>query len=417
MAHIASKRVVITGLGVVAPNGIGKEAFWSSLLNGQSGIGPITLFDASQHTCKIAGEVPGFELNHFLDLHDVRVKRLSRQTQLTLVASILALRDAGLTTQPANFLEPLQLVLGISSSAIEVITQGYDRLLAHGAKRVPTHTVQACQPQQSASVVAGYLRCTSRTQTISSACAAGLDAIAAAYRSIRSGAATVALTGGADAPVNDLTFACLAQAGLIGASAYPPEKASRPFDKGHTVGIISEGAGLLVLEEWSHARARGARMYAEVTGYGTYMDENFDRPGCGYETAIREALSDARRRPEDIDYVCAHGPSHVVLDCRETEALHVVLGDHARHVAISSIKGVTGNPLAAAGGLQAIATALAIEQGMIPPTANLEQTDPACDLDYVPLQPRRARVRAALINTHGLGNGNSALIMEPVTSP
>lgn len=417
MAQIASKRVVITGLGVVAPNGIGKDAFWTSLLGGQSGIVSITLFDAANHPCKIAGEVSGFELNHHIDLHDVRVKRLSRQTQLTLAASVLALRDAGLTTQPANFLEPLVIVLGISSSAIEVITQGYDRMLAHGAKRVPTHTVQACQPQQSASVVAGYLRCSTRTQTISSACAAGLDAIAAAYKMIRSGAASVALTGGADAPVNDLTFACLAQAGLIGASTYAPDKASRPFDKGHTVGVISEGAGLMILEEWSHAKARGARMYAEITGYGTYMDDNFDQPGGGYETAMREALTDAKRRPEDLDYVCAHGPSHVVLDCRETEALHNVLGPHARKVAVSSIKGVTGNPLAAAGGLQAIATALAIEQGIIPPTANLDQPDPACDLDYVPKLPRRARVRAALINTHGLGNGNSAMVIEPVASP
>lgn len=412
MAHIASKRVVITGLGVVAPNGVGKQAFWSSLLNGTSGINPITLFDASNHPCQIAGEVKGFELNHFVDLHDVRVKRLSRQTQLTLAAAVLALRDAGLQTRPANFMEPLAIALGISSSAIEVITQGYDRLLALGAKRVPTHTVQACQPQQSASVVAGYLQCASRTLTVSSACAAGLDAMAAAYRSIRSGSATVALTGGADAPVNDLTFACLAQAGLIAASTYSPDKASRPFDKGHTVGIISEGAGLLVLEELNHARARGAPIYAEITGYGSYMDENFDHPGSGFETAMREALSDARRRPEDVDYVSAHGPSHLVLDRRETEAIRNVMGAHAHQVAISSIKGVTGNPLAAAGGLQAIATALAIQQQTVPPTANLEQPDPQCDLDYVPGRARLARLRTALINSHGLGNGNSALIME-----
>lgn len=413
MAQSASKRVVITGLGVVAPNGIGKEAFWDSLLKGASGVAPITLFDASKHPCQIAGEAKGFELNHFVDLHDVRVKRLSRQTQLTLAASLLAMQDAGLTSKPANFLEPLAIVLGISSSAVEVITQGYDRMLAHGARRVPTHTVQACQPQQSASVVAGYFRCNSRTQTIASACAAGLDAIGAAYRLIRSGGASVALTGGADAPVNDLTFACLAQAGLIASSTYAPEKASRPFDKGHTVGIISEGAGLLILEELGHARARGAHIYAEITGYGTYMDENFDQPGCGFETAMREALAEAQRRPEDVDYICAHGPSHIVLDRRETEAIHQVMGDHARQLAVSSIKGVTGNPLAAAGGLQAIATALAIARQLIPPTANLEHPDPACDLDYVPGQPRRARVRAALINTHGLGNGNSALIMEP----
>lgn len=413
MAHIASKRVVITGLGVVAPNGAGKQAFWSSLLAGMSGIRPITLFDASRHPCQIAGEVKDFELNHFVDLHDIKVKRLSRQTQLTLAATMLALQDAGLQTRPANFMEPLVIALGISSSAIEVITQGYDRLLALGAKRVPTHTVQACQPQQSASVVAGYLRCASRTLTVSSACAAGLDAIATAYRSIRSGAAAVALTGGADAPVNDLTFACLAQAGLIAASSYSPDKASRPFDRGHTVGIISEGAGLLVLEELNHARARGAPIYAEITGYGSYMDENFDQPGSGFETAMREALSDARRRPEDVDYVSAHGPSHLVLDRRETEAIRHVLGAHAHQVAVSSIKGVTGNPLAAAGGLQAIAAALAIQQQTVPPTANLEQPDPQCDLDYVPGQARRARIRTALINTHGLGNGNSALIMEP----
>ncbi len=417
MAYSAGRRVVVTGLGVVAPNGIGKEAFWSSLLTRESGVAPITLFDASQHPCQIAGEVKGFELGQWVDLQKIKAKRISRQTQLALSASVLALRDAGLTVEPANFVGPLYVCFGISTAAIEVITHGYERLIEVGAKRVPTHSAQACQPYHSASVLAAYLGCPTRTQTIASACPAGLDAIGDACAKILSGATSVALAGGVDAPVNSLAFACMAQAGMIGPSTYAPEKASRPFDQGHTVGVISEGAGLLVLEELQHARARGAHIYASITGFSTSMDEHFDQPGCGYESAMRQAMANAGRHAEEIDYVSAHGPGHLVLDRRETSALRTVLGAHAYRIAVSSVKGVTGNPLAAAGGFQTVATALAIDRGMIPPTANCDVNDPECDLDYVAQGPRRTRVGTAMIDAHGLGSGNSALIMEAVNPP
>lgn len=412
MAYYHRARVAITGLGVVAPNGNSKDTYWSTLLAGQSGIAPITLFDASKHPCQIAGEVKNFALSDYIDQGQLKVKRLSRQTHLALAAATMALQDAGI--EPAKLApdDPLLVVLGISSSAIEVITQGYDRLLEVGPARVPTHTVQACQPQQSASVIAGYLACRTQTQTISSACAAGLDAIAVAYERIRSGSIDVALTGGADAPVNTLTFACLAQAGLIAPSNYSPDKASRPFDRGHTVGVISEGAGLMVIENMDRAKARGARIYAEITGFGTFMDPDFGRPGCGFEPAIRSAMANAALLPADIDYISAHGPSHIVLDREETEALKRVFGDRAYQIPVSSIKGVTGNPLAAAGGHQVVAAALALHTDEVPPTANCVDCDPACDLDYVQGRSRRVRVRRALINTHGLGNGNSSLVLE-----
>jgi 3-oxoacyl-[acyl-carrier-protein] synthase II len=417
MAYFHRARVAITGLGVVAPNGNSVETFWSTMLAGQSGIAPITLFDASKHPCQIAGEVKSFDLSAYIDSTQLKIKRLSRQTQLALAASIMALRDAGIDPVKLAPDDPLLVVLGISSSAIEVITQGYDRLLEVGPGRVPTHTVQACQPQQSASVIAGHLACRTQTQTISSACAAGLDAVAVAAERIRAGSSDVALTGGADAPVNTLTFACLAQAGLIAPSSYSPERASRPFDRGHTVGVISEGAGLMVLENMERARARGAHIYAEITGFGTFMDPDFGRPGCGFETAIRAALANASALPADIDYISAHGPSHVVLDREETEAIKRVFGDRAYRLPMSSIKGVTGNPLAAAGGHQIITTALALYHGMVPPTANCEECDPACDLDYVQGRARRQAIGRALINTHGLGNGNSSIVLEKVDSP
>lgn len=414
MAYYHRARVAITGLGVMAPNGKSLDDFWSTLLAGQSGIAPITLFDASKHPCQIAGEVKSFSLSDYVDVAQLKVKRLSRQTHLALAAAVLALKDAGIDPAELAPDDPLLVVLGISSSAIEVITQGYDRLMEVGPARVPTHTVQACQPQQSASVIAGYLACRTQTQTISSACAAGLDAIAEAYERIRAGSTDVALAGGADAPVNTLTFACLAQAGLIAPSRFSPDKASRPFDRGHTVGIISEGAGLMVLENMDRARARDARIYAEITGFGTFMDPDFGRPGCGFDPAIQAALANAAVLPADIDYVSAHGPSHVVLDREETEAIKRTFGDRAYRIPISSIKGVTGNPLAAAGGHQVVAAALALHHGLVPPTANCEDCDPACDLDYVQGRARRQALRRVLVNTHGLGNGNSSMVLERV---
>jgi 3-oxoacyl-[acyl-carrier-protein] synthase II len=404
-------RVVVTGLGVVAPNGIGKDAFWASLIAGRTGVGPITLFDASQHPCRVAGEVKGFDPATHIG-PDVNTKRLARQTQFALAATHLALKDAALTEESLEAETAVPLVLGVSSSAIEVIEHGMERMLERGPGKVPTHIVHACQPHQAASIVTQHVPLLTRSTTISSACAAGLDAIAVAADLIRTGKTDVALCGGADAPINPLTFACLAKAGLVSLRNDTPEKASRPFDYDRDSGVISEGSAILVLENLHHARGRGAVPYLEITGYATRMDTDLQVSGSGLDLCMNEALANAGKRPANVDYICAHGPGHPVLDAVETAMIKKVFGPLAHRVPVSSIKGVTGNPLAAAGPFQVVACSLAFQNGIIPPTANLEKPDPDCDLDYVPLQPRRHRFACALINAHGLGGGNSTLIVE-----
>jgi 3-oxoacyl-[acyl-carrier-protein] synthase II len=393
----------------MAPNGNNKRAFWETLVAGQSGIGPITLFDASEHPCRIAGEVKDFDLPALLG-RPVKVKRLARQTQLALAATCEALHDAGIPGDRPEGLLPL--FLGVSSSAIEVIELGMERMQSRGPTGVPTHVVHGCQPHQAASTIAELFPAVNHTSTISSACAAGLDAIGAAYLQLRQGKFEKALAGGSDAPINPLTFACLAKAGLLSLRNHDPLHASLPFDRRRDSGVISEGAGLVMLETLEHARARGCRCYLEITGYASQMDTELASSGSGFAVTMEQALAHAGKRPEDIALVCAHGPGHPVLDVVETQAIKQVFGDHAYRIPVVSIKGVTGNPLAAAGSLQVIACALSLQAGIVPPTANLEVPDPACDLDYVPLKARHARVGSILINAHGLGGGNSSLVVE-----
>jgi 3-oxoacyl-[acyl-carrier-protein] synthase II len=411
MAHSASKRVVITGLGVVAPNGIGKEAFWSSLLEGQSGIGPITLFDAARHPCQIAGEVKNFDLRKVAKA-SVYTRRLSRQDEFALAAAIMAVRDAGLDDITLAPNRSALLYLGISCPAVEVISRGFDLLNSQGPAQVPPYIAPTGQPHHTASTIAACLPMVENSYTLSSACAAGADAIALGAEQIRLGRARMVLVGGADAPINALTYASLAKAGLLTKENQAPEKASRPFDARHDAGIISEGAGMLMLELYEHALLRGARIYAELTGHAACPDPDPAFVGSGLETAMPLALASAFRRPDDVDYICAHGPSHRELDRNETKLIKQLLGKRAYSVPVSSIKAVIGNPLAAAGPMQLIAVCMAMTHDLVPPTANLELPDPECDLDYVPNRPRRSRLKTVLINVHGLGGGNTCLVVE-----
>jgi len=407
-------RVVITGLGVLAANGIGKEDFWASLIAGRSGIGPITLFDASQHPCRIAGEVKNFNPAKHIGLQ-VKTKRLARQTQLALAATREALEDAQLMGDLTGHRKgDVPLFLGISTSAMDLVEQGMEKLLTKGPKRVPTHIVQGGQPHQAASVISEIFPFLNLTSTISSACAAGLDAVAMAYSALRSGRYELAVAGGADAPINPLTYACLANGGLLTARNEHPEKASRPFDRSRDSGVVAEGAGIVVLETLEHALERGVKTYLEISGYASHMDTDPEVAGSGLALTIINTLAQAGKLSADVDFVCAHGPGHPVLDVVETLAIKETLGAHAYEIPVISIKGATGNPLAAAGCLQIIACALCVQSGIIPPTANCEEPDPECDLDYVPRQARRANVSCMLINSHGLGGGNSAMIVEKV---
>lgn len=409
MASAVKSRVVITGMGIVAPNGIGKDAFWKSLLRAESGIDHITLFDASKHPCKIAGEVKNFDPTVIFPRPGF-AKRRARQDLFAAAATLFAMEDAGLDPNKRN--GGIDVCLGVSCPAVELIEQGFRRIESHGPCRVPVHVATSGQPHHAATSISELLPCVRNTQTHSSACIAGSEALAHGFNLIESGRADVVLAGGTDAPINSLTYACLAQSGLLTERKVAPHLSSCPFDAAHDAGIISEGACILVLESLDHAQLRGREAYAEITSSGFQKDTSKDTPGSGLEFAIRNALNNAGLIGEDIDYISAHGPSHCVLDRAETAIIKKVFGSWAYKIPVSSIKGVIGNPLAAAGPMQVAATLLAMRDDLVPPTANLNTPDPQCDLDYVPNTPRRARLNTALIDVHGLGGDNACIILQ-----
>lgn len=412
---IRRPKVVITGMGVLAANGIGVPAFWDSLLAGRSGIGPITLFDASHHFLRIAGEVKGFNLTDYVN-GQFKSKRLARHTQFAVVATRMALDDAGLDKEALLKSGPVPINLGVSTSAIDLIEGGMDRLVNHGPEKVSPFVVTYGLPHAITYTITDYLGINAEGRTISSACQSGAEGIAMAWDSIVSGKAEVCIAGGADAPITPLTVAAFCSGGLR-PDAYDenaPEKSSRPFDLNRKGGVLAEGAAVLVLESLEHAIARGAKIYAELVGFGNAMDAAGEKPGAGLRVSMASALANAGYMPENIQYINAHGPSEPEMDVVETVAIRRIFGRHADRIPVSSIKAVTGNPLAAQGPMQMIATAMGLKHGIIPPTANLEYPDPQCDLDYVPLTSRRVKIKNALVNVHGLGGGNISAVMGAI---
>jgi 3-oxoacyl-[acyl-carrier-protein] synthase II len=408
-------RVVITGMGILAPNGIGLEEFWESLLTGRSGIGPITLFDASDLKSRIAGEVKGFDPHDYIE-PELKPRRMARHTQLAYAATMMALQDAGLDPDNLDSPSPVPVIIGISTSAIDVIESVYKALQEKSPNRVPTTSSAASIPQAAANTIADRIGISAHAATVSSACPSGIDALADAAAMIRSGTAEIAIAGGADAPITPLTMASFIASGLSSCRNGEPEKASRPFDADRDSGVISEGAGIFVVENLEHAEARNAQIYLEITGYGKQRDLDRTRPGSGLEESMRLALANASRLPEDIDYISAYGPSHPILDAVEVKSIKRVFGPRAYDVPVSSIKGVTGNPLAAGGPFQVISCALAIRDQLIAPTANYEVEDPDCDLDFVPQRARKAKVDCALVNVRGIGGGASSLVVERIAA-
>jgi 3-oxoacyl-[acyl-carrier-protein] synthase II len=413
VAIFSNERVVVTGLGIVAPNAIGKADFWESLLRRESGTKRITLFDPSEYHSQIAGQVADFDLRNYVSPKG-KISRMSRQTQFAVAASALAETDAAIDSSLLAASGPVPVVLGVSSSAIEVVERGIARMSARGATRVSTSVVEASSPQQAASTVGEELGFPTTTHTVASACAAGMEAVGAAADIVFSQKADVTVTGGADAPITKLSFACFDRAGLASQRNDEPEKASRPFDRDCDSGVISEGSAILFLENYQFAAARGGRMYMEILGYGSCADPS---PGAYLEGMIESmelALANARKRPVDIDYICAHGPGHPVIDAAETKMIKAVFGPDAYRVPVTSVKGNIGNPLAAAGPMQLVSCALSLESGKIPPIANHENSAPECDLDYVAGNCRAIHPKTVLINTHGLGGGNTSMVVQRV---
>lgn len=410
---LTGHRVVITGMGVLAPNGVGLDEFWRTLLAGESGIRKIAGFNATSHAVKVAGEVQRFDLRDYVE-SATKPRRMGRHTQLGLAASALGLKDAGLdpTAHP-----PLSVIFGVSTGAIDIIAAGKGALTRHGPSRVSPYSAGACQPHAISKAISDYVGGAEKAWTVSSACRAGLDAITAASRMVQSGEADMVITGGADSPTDSLTVASLHASGLVpSTNGDDPRTLSRPFDLHRKGGIIAEGGGCLIVERLESALARGARVYAEITGSGTADDPPGGKHAAGLERSMQLALADAGKVPRTIGYICAHGPSDTELDKVETGMIKRVFGDAAFRIPVSSIKGTTGNPLSAAGPLQVIACALAMRDDMLPPTANYTHPDPECDLDYIGEGARPVRIDSALINGHGMGGGNTTIVLERVTA-
>lgn len=410
---VKQNRVVITGMGVLAANGIGLEAFWESLIHGRSGIGPITLFDASNLKSQVVGEVKNFDPFKYIE-PELKPKRMARHTQFAYAATKMALEDAGLEISDADLPSPTPVVVGVSTSAMDIIERSITDFDQRGFRAMSPTAISALKPQAAANAIADRIGARAHAATVSSACPSGLDAVANAAMTIRTGEAELAIAGGTDAPITPHTVAAFVVSGLTAPHNGDPESASKPFDLNRESGVLAEGAGMFVLENLERAEARGAHIYLELTGYAAQRDLEPAQHGSGLRSSMELALANASCEKSRIDYISAYGPGDPLLDAAEIRFIKEVFGQHAYSIPISSIKGVTGNPLAAAGPLQIAACALTIRHQLIPPTANYQTADPDCDLDIVPLRARKAKVQRALLNVRGLGGSASSLVMGSV---
>ena len=403
-------RVAITGMGMVTPIGTGVEAVWDSLTQGRSGVGTITQFDASDYPTRIAGEVRDFDPELYMDRKTAR--HVARYCRLGLAAARMALEDSGLRPEE---MEPDDVGVVVSSGAggMEEIERGHQVLIDRGISRISPFMVPMMITDIAAGLIAIELRCGGPNYAVVSACASGSHALGNAADVIRRGDAVAMIAGGAEAAITPLTMGAFCQLGAMSKRNDDPPGASRPFDLGRDGFIMGEGSVIMVLEELEHARARGARIWAEVLGCGSTADMyHFTAPdpeGNGAARAMKAVMRQANLRPEDVDYVNAHGTSTPLGDLAETLAIKLALGERASSIPISSTKSMSGHLLGAAGALEAAACVLAIAKDTIPPTINLDQPDPQCDLDYVPNRARPARIDVALSNSFGFGGHNACL--------
>jgi 3-oxoacyl-[acyl-carrier-protein] synthase II len=409
----SKQRVVITGLGVLSPVGIGKEAYWQALLRGQSGIDRLTRFDSSLYDSKIAGEVKDFVPEQFLERKEIR--RMDRFAQFGVAAARLAVGDAALEIGEEDP-ESIGVVIGSGIGGIETLCEQHSVLLNRGPNRISPLFIPMIISNMAAGQIAICLGPKGPNITLVTACASGTNAIGEAYLMLQRGAVEVVLAGGTETPIVPVAMAGFCSMKAMSTNNDEPQRASRPFDKNRDGFVIGEGAGVLVLETLGHASARGARVYGEVAGYGCTADGYHitapESEGTEAARAIRIALEDAGISPDRVDYVNAHGTSTELNDKIETLAIKKVLGDHAYKVPVSSTKSMIGHSLGAAGALEAIACALSVSTDWVHPTINYEQPDPECDLDYVPNQARQCPVRVAVSNSFGFGGHNAVLVFK-----
>jgi len=412
-----SRRVVITGLGVVAPNGIGKEPFWQNLIAGKSGVSYITAFDASTYPCQVAGQVPGFVASDFM--RSRTAKTMGRFSQLGVASTRLALEDAKLSISP-ELADQTIACFGNSANGIgDIAADAIEKLNAQGVSAVKPWSALEFPPHAAASHLAIEFGIRGQAVSISSNCCTGLDVIETARGQIASGNASVALAGSSDAPIFPPAFSAFCALGALTSRNDAPEKASRPYDLLRDGLVISEGAATLVLEDYEFARDRGATIYAEVLGFKAGSEAIGMRKGDLSGKVMADAITGAILRsglsPAEIDHVNAHGSSLADYDICDSNAFKQALGEHAYHIPITSIKSMIGQPISAAGTLQTAAACMSLYAQCVPPTINQEVPDPECDLDYVPNVARVARIRHVLINAHSFGGSVSALVIARPT--
>lgn len=407
------ERVVITGMGVVSPIGNNLKTFWNNLINGESGISLIDTFDVTNHKAKIAGVIRDFDADKIFGKKEAR--RLDRFSQFSLAAAQQAWTDSELDLKRIDE-ERLGVYVGSGIGGLETLIENIDALRQKGPKRVSPTLVPAMISNAAAAQISIQWNAMGPSMSPVSACAIGNTAIGEAFRLIRSGEVDVMFAGGTEAAITDLSIASFGNATALSTRNDDPTKASRPFDENRDGFVMSEGAGILILESLSHALRREAKIYAEVIGYGASSDAHHmvatHPEGKGAYLAMRSALINANISPEEIDVISAHATSTKVGDISETMAIKQLFGKQAYQIPITANKSMLGHMLGAAGGVEAIALAMSIKEEIVPPTINLENPDPLCDLDYVPSVARQVKINMGLSNSFGFGGHNAAIVLK-----
>jgi len=408
------KRVVVTGLGVVTPNGNDVASFWKSMKDGKSGAAKITSFDASAFDSKIAAEVKNFEPMNF-GLTKKEAHRMEKFVQFAVASSFQAINDSGLDLEKVNK-ERVGVIVGSGIGSLRIIEDQHSVYLKGGPSRLTPFLIPSLIVNEAAGHIAIKYGFLGPNICVTTACASGSHAIGDAIRIIQRGDADVMITGGTESAITHLSVGGFCALKALSLRNDQPEKASRPFERDRDGFVIAEGSGIVVLESLEHAQARGARIYAEAAGFGMSCDAYHitapDPEGNGASLSMKWAIKDAKINPQDIDYINAHGTSTELNDKIETMAIKKALGSHAKKVMVSSTKSMTGHLLGAAGGVEFVVCCLAIKDSVIPPTINYQNPDPNCDLDYVPNIARQAKIEVAASNSLGFGGHNATLIVK-----
>ncbi|MEM7553150.1 MAG: beta-ketoacyl-ACP synthase II [Cyanobacteria bacterium P01_A01_bin.84] len=413
MTDYIRKRVVVTGVGAITPIGNTPALYWEGLLEGRNGIGEITAFEASRHSCRIAGEVKNFDPLEYLDKKDA--KRMDRFSQFGVAAAKQAIADAKLVINDLNA-EQIGVVIGSGVGGLKVMEDQQTIYLNRGPDRCSPFMIPMMIANMAAGLTAIHTGAKGPNVCTVTACAAGSNAVGDAFRLVQGGYAQAMICGGCEAAITPLGLAGFGAARALSFRNDDPTHACRPFDKDRDGFVMGEGSGVLILEELEHALSRGAKIYAEIVGYGMTCDAyhmtSIEPGGEGAARAIRLALKDGGLDPEQVSYINAHGTSTPINDPNETTAIKTALGEHAYKIAVSSTKSMTGHLLGGSGGIEAVATVLAIAKDRVPPTINLENPDPECDLDYVANVSREVSVDVALSNSFGFGGHNVTLAFK-----